>query len=236
MQSVHTPPTVAQLQKFRRHGHGAYKLAICGECGTVRQCRQPRNREHERNTGQLKCSHCEAITTHALITGFDYDETRYALALGMPDDRGNKSVAAMDAYRENFTTNPLLRHIWWTKDEREARERGEPRVRAFCGELTALPEVPRDNSFTGPAPAPAGDTLDGRSYDPDDVGEWRAMSCPNCHRVDAHLEAVSRRKALRQLMMTALAELLDAPRAHLYDPHSEALIDALRAVHGEVSQ
>ena len=62
------------------------------------------------------------------------------------------------------------------------------------------------------------------------------MDCVNCLRVHNHGEAVRRRKHLAELMTTALAELLDPPRAGIYDDHSEALIAALRAVHGEVSR
>ena len=227
-------PTIADLQSWRQNKNYDSMLAICMECGAVRRAKRPRNRNYDTNTGDLKCANCQKITAHSLVTGNSHDETRYARALGMPDDNGRTWDHVIDEYREGFTVNPELDH-WYRVAERDAaRERGETRIRAHCGEIIEI--APKGKGVTlavGEAAIPTGDTLDGRSYDPDDHGQWRKMDCPNCLRVINHNRAVSRRKVLAELMTTALAELLDRPRSHIYDEHSEALIAALKAVHGE---
>lgn len=224
-----TPVTIGQLQRARQAKDYRLLLAICTVCATTRSAKQPRNKNWKNETGELKCATCQTITRHALVHGGDRDEREHALALGMPDEYGNFDPRRMDAY-DRSRTNPKLLHVWWTKDEKAARERGERFVRAFCGQMAKIPagEV---QSYTGPSKKPYGDTLDGRSYDPDDVGEWRRMSCVNCNRVENHLEAVRRRKRLAELMTTALAELLDPLRANIFDGHSEALIAALENIH-----
>ncbi len=230
-----TVPTVAALLDARRHRSFSLLLAFCTICAQPRSTTRPRNRDWNSEMGDLKCDACGKVTRHALIRGVSHDENRYALALGMPDSyNGKPNERFMDEYRQGFQVNPELLHVWWVKDENAAKERGEQYVRAFCGEMTKIPPG-EPQPYTGTPGKPYGDTID-RSYDPDDVGEWRRMSCVNCHRVENHLEAVRRRKVLASLMTTALAELLDPPRAGIYDDHSAALIDALRAVHGEESR
>lgn len=233
-------PTVDALLEARRLHSFSLLLAFCTICAQPRSTTRPRNRDWNSEMGDLKCDACGKVTRHALIRGVSHDENRYALALGMPDSyNGKPNERFMDEYRQGFKVNPLLNHWRWDNDAEKARDRGEDRVRALCGEMMKLSFPKGDNpgrTDGGRQVEPEGDTLDGRDYDPDDHGEWRYMDCPNCLRVWHHVLARRRRKTLATLMTTALAELLDPPRAGIYDDHSAALIEALKAVHREGSR
>lgn len=232
-------PTVDNLMQWRENKDYRTKLALCNTCGTVRKAKQPRHHDCNNNTGQLKCISCNQITTHALVSGSNYDEYQHSLGLGMPErSSGEPLTRAMDDYRRGFKTNPLLGHWNYIKDGKAALERGETKVRALCGEMMEIyiPEpdqTPRGKTTGGKKVKPEGQTLDGREYDPDDHGEWRNMDCPNCLRVWHNELARRRRDDLKKLMTTALCELHDPQYADLYDPHTEKLIQFFRAVHGE---
>lgn len=232
-------PTVAAVMEARKRHVRDFLLAVCTVCAQPRRAKRPRNRDWSTQTGDLRCENCGVVTRHALITGMDGAEREHALALGMPDAYGNYDERRMDEYRRGFTVNPSLSHWRWNVDAEKARDRGEDQVRALCGEMMKLSFPKADKpgrTHGGRQVEPVGDTLDGRDYDPDDHGEWREMDCPNCLRVWHHVLARWRRKTLADLMTTALAELLDPPRAGIYDDHSVALIEALKAVHGEGSR
>lgn len=231
--STMNPPTVNDLTQWRRNGNYDSMLALCNECGAVRRTSRPRGRDHQRETGQLKCDACARITVHALIRGNDNDEARHALALGMPSPYTGKTASPkfMDDWRRGMPRNPRLGHIWLESVERKAIEARAPKMRALCGEMVTTPKRAEDtNSVPLEDRAPR---YDERDWERTDADGWQYMECVNCVRVHNHMEAVRRRKTLADLMTTALAELLDRPRAGIYDAHSQALIDLLRAVHDE---
>ena len=226
-------PTLDDLARWRAMKNHRSNLAMCNTCGTVREAKKPRNYDCVTETGDLKCVNCDSITRHSLITGRNFDEQEYAIALGMPKYNGKTETAKQDLYRRNFNTNPKLDHWSYLSDRQAAYDRGESQVRALCGEMFTYHSV---KSHPGRAVQnsqvkPEGDTVT-REYDPDDHGEWRAMDCPNCLRVWHNILAHRRRKKLTELMIVAIAELAK-PQARLYDPHAEQLIEILRAVHGE---
>ena len=229
-----TVPTVAELLEERRRHVYDLLLAICTVCAQTRQAKRPRNRDWSTQTGDLKCAACGTVTRHALVHGSSHDEHTWALAYGMPDDYGNvHSTEFMDRARAGMKRNPQLSHIWYSSVEEKAIAAGAPMMRTLCGELVPTPaNADETNSVpkTPLDPIAYGQSRHRREFDSDG---WRIMECVNCLRVHNHGEAVRRRKQLAELMTTALAELLDPPRAGIYDDHSAALIDALRAVHGE---
>lgn len=231
--------TIATLRQWRENRDYRTRLALCDTCGTIRKAKQPRQFDPWLNTGKLKCETCNKVTTHALIRDNDHEEYQHSLGLGMPCRvSGERLPKAMDDYRRGFKTNPRLGHWNYIKDGIAARERGESKVRALCGEMMELyiPEpdqTARGKTTDGQKVKPEGQTLDGREYDPDDHGEWRNMDCPNCLRVWHNELARRRREDVKKLMTTALVELLDPRYANLYDPHTEKMIQLFRAVHGE---
>lgn len=230
-------PTVADvLEERRRHVYDLL-LAICTVCAQPRQAKRPRNRDYRTETGDLKCGGCGEVTRHALIKGLSHDERTWAFAYGMPDDYGNVHTDEfMDRMRAGMQRNPRLSHIWYSSVEAKAIAAGAPMMRTLCGELVPTPASADDTNHVPKAsldPIAYGESRHHREFD---SSGWRIMDCVNCLRVHNHGEAVRRRKQLAELMTAALGELLDPPRAGIYDDHSEALIAALRAVHGEVSR
>ncbi|MGW6035299.1 hypothetical protein ACWFOS_16735 [Gordonia terrae] len=226
-------PTVEDLMRWRSNKNSNSMLALCNTCGAVRQAKRPRNRDYERNTGQLKCIRCGKVTVHALIRGNSWDEQAHAFALGMPDAYGEYATPAqMDRWRNGMPRNPRLSHIWMASIERKAIEAREPKMRALCGELVTTPKRAEDTSDV-PLQDRKPPEYSDRDWNRTDDNGWQYMECVNCVRVHNHMETVRRRDTLRKLMTTALAELLDKPRAAIYDQHSQRLIDLLRAVHGE---
>lgn len=227
-----TAPNLDDLMRWRSNKNFASMLALCNTCGTVRQAKRPRGRDYDRQTGQLKCDHCSEITVHALIRGTSWDEEAHAYALGMPDENGNYATPAlMDRMRSGLPRNPRLAHIWMESVEKKAIEAGAPKMRTLCGDLVTTPERAEDTNRV-PLEDRAPEYRE-RDWECADDDGWQYMECVNCVRVHNHLEAVRRRKTLGELMTTALAELLDRPRAGIYDPYSQRLIELLREVHGE---
>ena len=229
-----TVPTIANILEARRRHSSDLLLALCTICAQTRSARRPRNRDYRNSTGDLKCDACGAITRHALIVGSSHDEGSWAWVYGMPDAYGNTaSDDVMDRGRAGMQRNPRLSHIWYSSVEERAIAARAPMMRTVCGELVKTPASAEDTNHVPKAqldPIEYGQSRHQREFD---SNGWRIMECVNCLRIHNHHEAVRRRKSLTELMTTALAELLDPLRAELYDQHSAALIEALKAVHGE---
>ncbi len=172
--------------------------ALCCECGNLRTCKRPRNRTYgsrpdgtERATGDLKCSACNRITRHALLSEAaveyrDMFEIDDAWARGMPPGPDTylgtnpKALADLrDTYRRAQPQNPFLSHIWFKSEADEARERGEATVRAYCGVWVPLPkDGGRDLTEQDYEPIARSEEYEG----PD--GEfWVDMDCVDCVRV-----------------------------------------------------
>ncbi|WP_141213957.1 zinc finger domain-containing protein [Mycobacterium marinum] len=178
------------------------KQALCCQCGQLRTYKDqwragrrywPEDRWRRRWVGDLKCSHCQAITTHALLIDpesayRDSDERKQLLALG--DQPRNRYERCEDLqrlrreYRDAMPRNPNLRHLWWVRDEKAARESGTGHVPTLCGgvhqlrgESTTAREVIKPRYL---APDPM--RID--EYTDLDTGEsWSDGDCVDCLRV-----------------------------------------------------
>ncbi|WP_454788505.1 hypothetical protein [Mycolicibacterium lutetiense] len=208
------------------------KQALCCTCGTVRTCRRSRNYRPEnywlsgpidldwhRETGELKCSECGRVTTHALLHPEgdqlrDHAEMMQRVATG--NSHGHFKTAELAEvrrkFRQGFPRNPELNHFWWGREAEEAWATGERTVIGLCGEPVTLHRNP-----TGPS-SRVTDSEDSQVIpkivrdqeyeDPDTGVSWREMDCVDCLRV-WHLELLrQRRQTLSETLTKFLAELL----------------------------
>jgi hypothetical protein len=200
------------------------KQALCCECGQLRTLTlkhfwrargyyaAAKDEWKRRMVGQLKCSHCQAITTHALLEDpaypRDLDEDRQLVALGADVPRGLIWDAATlrREYREAGPRNPYLKHRYWVSEAREAWQAGRREVVNLCGETTPLkrdpdgPSVGRTPNLDLIAPEQARD----QEYEDHDTGLWWVeMDCVDCLRVSNAYQLERRRK----LVVTRLRDL-----------------------------
>lgn len=172
--------------------------ALCCECGNLRTCKRPRNRAYghridgsERATGDLKCSACNRVTRHAVLSVAaveyrDMFEADDAVARGTPpgpDTWLGTNPRALDdlrdLYRRAQPQNPYLSHIWCKSDADGARERGETTVRAYCGVRVPLPKN-GGRDLTEKDYKPVAQT---EEYEGPDGEFWVDMDCVDCARV-----------------------------------------------------
>lgn len=204
--------------------------ALCCICGQLRTCSRPRNRRLEnfwfaapinrdwhRETGDLKCSACGEVTTHALIypdrDAFrNHAEQMQLVALGWTNTNvdGDDLVRARRQYHDAFPSNPYMRHMWWKSAENEARERGESHFPARCGEMVPVPAEAREGrdivEFRAPLQLTDPRVLEHEQLDVDTGTYWDVGDCVNCLRVRNVSLLNDRRKELRLMLIAAIAD------------------------------
>lgn len=209
------------------------KTALCCVCGAVRKCRRPRNhrpenywlsgtvdRDWHRETGDLKCTQCGRVTTHAIIHPEadkmrDHAEMIQRVATGNGHGHFDEAglIKMREKYRQGLPRNPELNHFWWTSEAKDAWDAGRRSVIGLCGELVTLQRDPRastssrtdkrDDSQIEPA------RVRDQEYEDSETGlSWAEMDCVDCLRV-WHLDLLRQRRAvLAESMTKFLADLL----------------------------
>lgn len=204
----------------------SFLQALCCTCGSLRECRRPRNHRHEnywlrgpvdrdwhRETGDLKCEECGRVTLHAIITGNDHAEVLQRVATGNTHGvlKGSELAEVRRKFRQGLPRNPELNHFWWTSEAQAAWDSGHCEVTALCGEPVT---VARDPS--GPPSRERDDdqriepkqVRDQEYEDPDTGLSWTELDCVDCLRV-WHLELLRRRRnELADMLTQFLADLL----------------------------
>ncbi|WP_460358981.1 hypothetical protein [Mycobacterium sp. ZZG] len=206
--------------------------ALCCVCGNLRTCRRPRNHKAEnywfagpidrnwhRETGDLKCSECGRITTHAIIhpekdSFRDHAEMMQRVATG--NSHGHFNAAQLEEvatkYRQGLPRNPYLVHYWYKNVAQEDWDAGRCTTKALCGEKITLhrdPSGPSSGKRRGDdrqiKPADARD----QEYEDSETGlSWIEADCVDCLRV-WHLELLrQRREDLVEKMTEFLRDLL----------------------------
>lgn len=224
------------------------KQALCCQCGQLRTYKDPwrAGRRHRRDdqwrrrwVGQLKCSHCRDITTHALLidpdaTYRDSDEREQRLALGdQPRDQYERLLdldRLRRSYRQALPRNPNLTHMWWVRDEKAARQAGSREVATLCGGVQELRgESPQTSVLRTGSEYQAPDPVRADEYEDLDTGEsWRDGDCVDCLRVYNTRVLERRRELLRDWLMWFYV------RARQQDASTtERLIAALRNCGGQ---
>lgn len=221
------------------------KQALCCQCGQLRTYKHASRagrsyrREDEwrrRWIGQLKCSHCCAITTHALLIDPDAsyrddDERKQLLALGdRPRDKYERFTdleRLQRDYHDALPRNPYLHHRYWTSQAREAWQAGRRDVPALCGATMALnrdPDGPSSKKETSGQLAP--DEVRDQEYEDADTGMWwMDMDCVDCLRV-ANADRLRRKRQLMRAWLFWIAE-----RLYTHDATTiERLISTFREV------
>lgn len=200
------------------------RQALCCSCGNLRAYKRARNlrgdwgdRNWERSLGDLKCLACNKVTTHALLDDAnDWDEKKQLVALG-DDEIGGWSFEyrerIRDEYRRGLPRNPLTKHIWWKGYEDRAREAGNKRFQAMCGEWIDVPEVRSDGVDITQQRAPkqvGNDDLYEQEYEDLDTGLWWTPGdCLDCLR-QRHASLLRRqRKALAEMLIKLVAVIDD---------------------------
>lgn len=229
------------------------KQALCCACGAVRTCRRPHNhraenywlsgpvyRDWHRETGDLKCSECGKITTHAIIhperdSFRDHAERVTNIALGMPDPMANNPEVrerVRRAYRQrSYPSNPYVNHRWWRSDEDAARAAGEKWFTAMCGETMPLPTrkiAGRDiTAMEAPTHVTDPDRADHENLDPD-TGLWWTSDgeCVNCLRVRNNWLLEQRRKDVSALLIKIVA-MIDKVDARVVERLAELVTEAI---------
>lgn len=222
------------------------KQALCCVCGALRTCRRPRNHRSEnywlhdpidrnwwRETGDLKCSECGKVTTHAIIhpekdTFRDHAERITRIALGtttdpmVRDEKWRTRVQA--AYRQGREPNPLLNHRWSAAAGDAARQAGSDFVITYCGEKHELPKNTR-NIPAGEIAVPDPVRWDQEYEDPNTGLWWTEMDCVDCYRVSNEHRMAQRRKLLAEWLVWILAKA----DQRVPDDHVDTLIAAFEA-------
>lgn len=237
--------------------------ALCCTCGSLRTCRRPRNHRREnywlsgpidldwhRETGDLKCSECGRITTHALLHPEgdrmrDHAEMMQRVATG--NTHGRFSAAELDAvaakFRQGFPRNPKLLHYRYDHDAQAAWDAGGRTVKALCGE-----QIPIYRDPSGPASKGENTQRDddrqirpreARDQEYEDEATslwWERLDCVDCLRV-WHLELLRQR---REELVARMAKLLDALRGDRGYPKRfdlgtvDLLLEAVESSHQRV--
>ncbi|MEC4763356.1 hypothetical protein VT930_09590 [Mycobacterium sherrisii] len=207
---------------------GYERQALCCVCGAIRSCRRPRNHQGEnywlrgpvdrdwhRETGDLKCDHCGAVTRHAIVTGDDHAEDIHKAAIGWSyralDDEGHQRIR--EQWRQGLPQNPNLRHIWFISEEERAREAGHTHMPALCGAQIPLPRPEQCSDREVPdEPLPPNPFHDVDYEDPQTGMWWYAADCVDCLR-NANARVIARqRKVLSAKLWDCIGRLskLDA--------------------------
>ncbi|MEW5810874.1 MAG: hypothetical protein AB1925_15630 [Actinomycetota bacterium] len=196
------------------------KQALCCSCGQLRTCKVARNTSRDfsdvaqwksRWVGELKCSHCAAVTPHALLLpeqNRHWDEREQQLALGAQPRTEMERMLDLErlrgAYRRAFPRNPNLVHRRWDTDAIRAWDDGTRRVIALCGEPIEVKSDPRqaakyrttENELDGYLIAREfGDT---EYEDPKTGLWWLDMDCVDCVRASNEHRALIRRLDLEE--------------------------------------
>jgi hypothetical protein len=216
--------------------------ALCCQCGQLRICEQPRNQRGwwgdpncHLNLGDLKCSACGYIATHALISPFpsyrDSDEVRQLVALGaaVPEVWSWDVGLTRRMYHEaDLPRNPYLHHRYWAHEARTAWQAGRREVAAVCGATMPLKRDPDEARFDEPGDdliAP-GEVRDQEYEDPDTGLWWVEMDCVDCLRVS---NTHQRKYRIRKLL-TAITEALATVPANPESWTLEDFEDILRVL------
>lgn len=211
------------------------RKALCCTCGAIRTCKRARNHREEnywfrrpvdldwhRETGDLKCSECGRVTTHALLHpegdwAANHAEMMQRVATG--NTHGNFTDDQLDEvrrkFRQGFPRNPELNHFWWTGYAQAAWDSGRCTVLALCGEPMKVQRDPSKRSSPSRS-----DRSDDRQIQPERVRDqeyedpdtglwWTETDCVDCLRV-WHLELLRRRReVLADRLTQFLADLLE---------------------------
>ncbi|MCV7176765.1 hypothetical protein [Mycolicibacterium sphagni] len=223
--------------------------ALCCECGMLRSCQRPRNHRREnywlagpidldwhRETGDLKCSECGRVTTHAIIhpeTDTFRDHAELLQLIGLRWHNGHFTDAQkadiVSSYHSSFPANPYMNHLWWKNEENDAREAGKTTFRAMCGASIPVPTKHikgRDvTDFRAPEQLTDPEVMEYERLDPDTGTYWDVGDCVNCIRYRNDKLLRERRKALIRILMNAATKTdeLEAPLVN-------SLFDTLRGM------
>jgi len=205
------------------------RQALCCVCGSIRECRRPRNYQREnywlfkpvdrnwhRETGDLKCVECGRVTRHALVFGGDIDHaenihkvaTGWSLGYGSPE-----SIARVQQlWREGTPQNPYLNHRWFTRTENEARAAGRTHFQALCMARVPVPTLTVEQRGTANF---SNDPITPREFhdvdreDPETGLWWFDQDCVDClSRANAILSD-RRRDELKARLMVIVARISD---------------------------
>ncbi|OBF86953.1 hypothetical protein A5791_19855 [Mycobacterium sp. 852002-51163_SCH5372311] len=224
------------------------KQALCCQCGQIRTYKDAwraqggynsADRWRRRMVGRLKCSHCQAITDHALLKDpecrhRDDDEREQLLALGDPprgaSERGRDLERLRREYREAAPRNPNLEHVWWISDANRAIAENAPTLTVLCGETIPTPQSRPEswhhlnNDADRGKPRPV--RLD--EYEDHETGmSWRDGDCVDCLRVYNTTRLALQRGHLYDWLNYLAHNLLDSLDAVTVDE----LIEAVKAIH-----
>lgn len=220
--------------------------ALCTICGQLRTFVRARNHRREnwwlhepvdadwgRKLGDLKCSACARITTHALLypAGHafrNHAELIHLIAMGWWFRLAPEGAAERirERYRQGRIPNPYLHHLWWASDEQEARAAGKSEFSAICGESILVAErTPEERqadyfSVGDTAPCEVGDE---ECKDPATGLLWTAQSCVDCLKRSKKMALEYQQRELRERLLLLVTETLDGPTV-------EHLLAELKAV------
>ena len=223
--------------------------ALCCTCGSIRECRRPRNHRAEnywfrgpinndwhRETGDLKCEECGRITTHALLhpqgdSYRDHAEMLQLIGLGWHNSHFTEAQKAdiVSRYHSSFPANPYMHHLWWKNEENDAREAGQTMFTAMCGALIPVPtrriEGKDVTEFRAPEQLTDPELMEYEHLDVDTGMYWDVGDCVNCLRYRNDKLLRERREALVRILLSAATKTdeLDAPLVN-------SLFDTLRSL------
>ncbi|MAU83872.1 MAG: hypothetical protein CME34_18780 [Gordonia sp.] len=183
-----------------------------------------------RGLGDLKCSQCSKVTTHAILEYYspvrDREEELDLIARGATPDYGILARSKphldklRDEYRQLQPQNPYLSHIWLKSDAEDAREHGHATIRAHCGVMVPVP-VDGGRDLTEADFNPSAPT---EEYEGPDGEFWVEMECVDCARVANQRKRERRRKLVSHWLTWAVKQHLEG---HLTDDDIDILYDAL---------
>lgn len=212
--------------------------ALCCVCGNLRTCKEPKNKrgwfgsnpDWHRKLGDLKCSECGRVTTHALLergdaSYRDCDEIMQRVALGSDVPKGWHwdEERLRRQYREgDLPRNPELSH-WFNRGEADAaRDRGDTHMAALCGDIAPVPRSLRDGLSSTEQVAPERIDWDTEFEDPETGEWWVDMECVNCMYVTNERRRARARQRAEELVLWYV------PRLHkLNAAEIEALVGFL---------
>lgn len=212
----------------------AAQQALCTICGQLRTFKRARNHRREnvwlhepvdadwgRKLGDLKCSECARITTHALLypAGYalrNHAELIHLIAVGWWSKHAPEGAAERirERYRQSRIPNPYLHHLWWASDEQEARAAGKSEFSAICGESIRVaertPEQRQADYFSADDTVPC-EVGDEEYQDPETGLLWTAQSCVDCLKRHKKMALEYRQHELRERLLLLVTENLDSP-------------------------
>lgn len=208
--------------------------ALCCECGNLRTCKEPRNQrgywgraDWQRELGDLKCSECGRVTTHALLKRADYahrdheeDMQRVALGGEVPPGWHWDAARLRSQYRQGaLPRNPKLHHRYWVEDAQRAWDAGNRTVIALCGDTMTLESDPHrwddtaDRTPRYELVGPGAIDWETEFEDPETGMWWVDMDCVNCLRISNDIRRQDRRQALEMLLAWFAAHPEEIPDA-----------------------